>query len=230
MVQKARQYASRGGYKLESGLRTFKLFSQLLGARALDVGASHGGFTDCLLQHGAKHVTAIDVGHGQLREALRANAKVTLLERTNFKSASLQVAPGPFTFFTVDVSHASARSMLRSLAFRLKEGSHGVVLVKPQFELPKELVRHGVVPTKGLRKLAFNRFKKKARLNGFFVHARADCPVHGPAGNIEILAHLEFRGLAAPGAEPFEQPPVPTLTAVPVPMPTEPGAAETEGR
>jgi 23S rRNA (cytidine1920-2'-O)/16S rRNA (cytidine1409-2'-O)-methyltransferase len=221
MTVKPRTYASRGGYKLESGLRTFKLFGELRGARALDIGASHGGFTDCLLQHGARHVTAIDVGHDQLRQALRASDKVTLLEGTNFKTVSLQVSPGPFDFFTVDVSHASARSMLRSLAFRLKAGAHGIVLVKPQFELPQDLVRRGVVKSKGLRKLAFNRFKKKARLTGFFIHARADCPVHGPAGNIEILVHLEFRGLPTAGLEPPEQPPVPTLPAVAVALPDD---------
>ena len=202
-------FASRAGEKLAAALRVFALEPAVRGAAALDVGASHGGFTDCLLRLGASRVTAIDVGHDQMREPLRSDPRVELMERTNFKTLSLKVAPGPFGFFVMDVSFASARSMLRAIAMRVATGTPGIVLVKPQFELPKVLVPGGgVVESKGLRKLAFNRFKKRARERGFEVVARMDSPVAGGSGNVEILVHLVFRG--EPEAAPA---PVPNLSA-----------------
>ena len=191
-------YASRAGEKLAAALRTFQLQKLIRGRVALDVGASHGGFTDCLLRLGAARVTAVDVGYGQMREPLRSDARIELMERTNFKTLSLRIAPGPFGFFVVDVSFASARSMLRAIAMRVEPGTPGVVLVKPQFELPKVLVPDGgVIESKNLRKLAFNRFKKKARERGFRVVARMDSPVAGGSGNVEILAYLIFDGMPA---------------------------------
>lgn len=188
-----RPLASRGGLKLAAALRDLGL--DVRGLVALDVGASTGGFTDCLLRAGAAHVTAVDVGHGQMREELRGDARVTLHERTNFRTLPPRLLPGPFDVFVVDVSFASARSMMRSVALRLRPGAHGIVLVKPQFELPQELVpAGGVVQSKNLRKLAFNRFKKKAVALGFEVLARMDSPVPGGEGNVEILAHLVWRG------------------------------------
>src|SRR5262245_55173998 len=120
----------RGGLKLEAALDGFGL--SVAGATALDVGASTGGFTDVLLERGAARVTAIDVGHGQLHGKLRGDPRVESLEGTNFKTLALDVAPGPYDLFVVDVSFVAARSMLRSLAFRLRAGAAGVVLLKPQ--------------------------------------------------------------------------------------------------
>lgn len=197
--------ASRAGLKLQAALDRFGV--AVAGARALDVGASHGGFTDLLLRRGALHVTAVDVGHGQMREPLRSDPRVTLLERSNFRTLPLRMAPGPFDLFVMDVSFASARSMMRPIALRVCPGAVGVVLVKPQFELPKELVPPGgVVQSKGLRKLAFNRFKKKAAEQGFAVVGRMDSPVPGAAGNVEILAVLRYEGAPVPDPDPAAHP------------------------
>lgn len=196
-----RPYASRGGEKLAAALDAFRLRGRVRGAQALDVGASHGGFTDVLLRAGAAHVVAVDVGHDQMREPLRSDPRVTLLERTDFKKLPPRIAPGPYDFFVVDVAFVAARSMLRGIALRARVGAEGVVLVKPQFELPKALVpRGGVVESQNLRKFAFDRFKAKARKLGFQVLARQDAPIAGAAGNLEILVHLAFEGLPARGA------------------------------
>ena len=134
---------SRGGRKLEAALSRFALAAEVRGASAVDVGASTGGFTDALLRHGARHVVAVDSGHDQLDARLRGDERVENLEGTNWTTLSLSLAPGPFDFFTVDVSFVAARTMLRGLAFRLRDGAHGVVLVKPQFELPERRLRAG---------------------------------------------------------------------------------------
>src|SRR5512140_3016047 len=153
---------TRGGRKLEAALGAFGLPSRVRGCRAIDVGASTGGFVSVLLDGGAAQVTAVDVGHGQLLPALAKDRRVTSLERTDFKTLSLAVAPGPFDFFTVDVSFVAGRSMLRGLAFRLRPGAEGVVLVKPQFELPSQLVKDGKVDAPELRKRALDAFASKA--------------------------------------------------------------------
>ena len=132
---------SRAAGKLGAALERFGLAAAVAGARAVDVGASTGGFTETLLRHGAAHVVAVDVGHGQLAAPLRADARVTSMEGVDWKRLSLHEAPGPFDFFTVDVSFVAARNMLRGLAFRLRPGAQGVVLVKPQFELADRQVR-----------------------------------------------------------------------------------------
>jgi putative N6-adenine-specific DNA methylase len=195
--------ASRAAGKLEAALRLFGLAERVRGARAVDVGASRGGFTETLLVGGAAHVLAVDVGHGQLHPRLRADARVTSLEDTDWKTLPLGVAPGPFDVFVVDVSFVAARSMLRGLAFRLRPGAEGVVLVKPQFELPKGKARAARGDDPSARREAVSRFTAKAQALGFTVVAVADSPVHGASGTIEVLAHLRFEGrsaaLPAPG-------------------------------
>ena len=188
---------TRGGRKLEAAFAHFKLAAAVRGADALDLGASTGGFVAVLFEQGARHVTAIDVGHGQLLAHLARDRRVTSLERTDFKTLSLDVAPGPFDFFTVDVSFVAARSMLRGLAFRLRPGAQGVVLVKPQFELPSHLVKHGKVDAVELRKRAVESFRAKAERLGFALLGSLDSPVAGGSGTIEILAHLRFAGRPA---------------------------------
>jgi putative N6-adenine-specific DNA methylase len=197
------KHVGRGGLKLEAAVIHFGLSARLQGARAIDVGAGTGGFTEVLLTHGAAHVTAVDVGHGQLHQSLRADARVTSLEGVNWKSLTLSEAGGPFDAFSVDVSFVAARNMLRGLAFRLRPGAEGVVLVKPQFELPDRLVRGGDVTDPALRARALARFKDKAAGLGFSVLGSIDSPVAGGSGTVEILAHLRFEGrpaaLPAPG-------------------------------
>lgn len=185
---------TRGGRKLEAAVSHFELAARVRGASALDVGASTGGFVSVLLEHGANHVTAIDVGHGQLAGELARDRRVTSLERADFKTLSLDVAPGPFDFFTVDVSFVAARSMLRGLAFRLRAGAEGVVLVKPQFELPSHLVKDGKVDAPELRKRAVDSFRAKAERLGFELRGLVDSPVAGGSGTVEILALLRFAG------------------------------------
>jgi putative N6-adenine-specific DNA methylase len=172
----------------------FGLAGAIRGARAVDVGASTGGFTQTMLAHGAAHVVAVDNGHGQLVPALRDDARVTSMEGVDWKRLSLDEAPGPFDFFTVDVSFVAARNMLRGLAFRLRDGAEGVVLVKPQFELPARQVREGRVDDENLRRVALDKVMTKAKALGFTVVAHADSPVAGGSGTIEILAHLRFVG------------------------------------
>jgi putative N6-adenine-specific DNA methylase len=188
---------SRAGRKLEAALARFDLDGAVRGARAVDVGASTGGFTEALLAHGAASVLAVDVGHDQLHESLRADARVTSLERTDWRRLSLDVAEGPFDFFTVDVSFASARNMLRGLAFRLRPGAQGVVLVKPQFELPDRRIKAAGVDDPNLRREAVDKVRGRAEALGFALIAHADSPVAGESGTVEILAHLRFGGRPA---------------------------------
>jgi putative N6-adenine-specific DNA methylase len=171
----------------------FGLAAQVRGGRAVDVGASTGGFVAVLLRCGAAHVTAVDVGHSQLDPGLAADARVESRENTDWKTLSLDLIPGPFDFFTVDVSFVAARNMLRSLAFRLRNGAEGVVLVKPQFELPSHLVKGGRVDDSALRERALAAFRKKAEALGFELLEHMDSPVPGASGTVEILVHLRFR-------------------------------------
>jgi putative N6-adenine-specific DNA methylase len=188
---------SRAAGKLEAAIARFALGGAVAGARAVDVGASTGGFTQTLLAHGAAHVTAVDVGHGQLAAALRADARVTSMEGVDWKRLTLHEAPGPFDFFTVDVSFVAARNMLRGLAFRLRPGAVGVVLVKPQFELADKQVKGGRVDDENLRRAALDKVRKKAEALGFSLEGHADSPVAGGSGTIEILACLRFAGRPA---------------------------------
>ncbi|HET6148357.1 MAG TPA: SAM-dependent methyltransferase [Polyangia bacterium] len=200
---------SRGGRKLDAALRLFGLQAEVRGARVVDVGASKGGFTEALLRHGARQVVAVDAGRDQLDARLRRDARVESLEGTDWKTLSLSRAPGPFDFFTVDVSFVAARNMLRGLAFRLRAGAHGVMLVKPQFELGERRLRAGkdpggAVDDPELRRAALARVTEKARGLGFTLIAHADSPVAGGSGTVEVLAHLRFDGRPAALPQPGE--------------------------
>jgi putative N6-adenine-specific DNA methylase len=185
----------RGGLKLEAAFDLFPI--DVRGARALDIGASTGGFTEALLKHGAAQVTAVDVGKGQLHESLRNDARVTNLEGVDWKKLPLSVAPGPFDFFSVDVSFVAARSMLRGLAFRLRDGAEGVILVKPQFELPSHQVKKGHVSDENLRREALREVREKGEALGFELLKSIDSPVAIESGTVEMLAHFRFRGRTA---------------------------------
>jgi putative N6-adenine-specific DNA methylase len=196
---------SRAGGKLEAALDRFGLAAAVRAAQAVDVGASTGGFTEVLLAHGAAHVVAVDVGHGQLAAGLRADPRVTSMEGADWKRLPLSEAPGPFDFFTVDVSFVAARNMLRGLAFRLRPGAAGVVLVKPQFELPDRQVRDGRVDDPNLRAAALDKVRRKAEALGFSLLDHADSPVAGGSGTVEILTHLRFEGRPAALPQPGER-------------------------
>jgi putative N6-adenine-specific DNA methylase len=195
----------RGGRKLAAALKGFRLAERVRDSQAIDVGASTGGFTEKLLAAGARSVMAIDVGRDQLHAHLRKDVRVLSLEGADFKTLPLRTAAGPFDFFTVDVSFVAARNMLRSLAFRLAPGAEGVVLIKPQFELPDKRVRRGEVSDPTLRGEAVRRFTRKAIALGFEVAATLDSPVPGGSGTVEIFAHLRFRERSAALPRPGEQ-------------------------
>ena len=186
-------YVSRGGRKLEAALDTFGV--DPAGLRCLDVGASTGGFTDCLLQRGAISVLAVDVGRGQLHQRLREDPRVTCMERTNARD--LPVLP-PLDLFVVDVSFISLRKVLPSVASRLPARTPGVVLLKPQFEAgPADVPRGGVVRDEAVRRRVLDEFRRWALDEGWEVLESTDSAVTGDRGNREMVVHLR----APAGAE-----------------------------
>ena len=196
-LDRARQktWVGRGALKLLAAIEQFGIADRFAWKRVLDVGASTGGFTEVVLHFGASHVTAIDVGFGQMVDSLRHDRRVELLERTHFKTVSLSVAPGPFDFFVTDVSFMASRTLLKPLGKRIAPGTIGVILLKPQFELPDSLLpKGGVVASRNLRKFALNRFRRKADALGFEILDRMDSPIHGGEGNVEMLLLMRFNG------------------------------------
>ncbi len=179
-------YVSRGGRKLEAALRDFAI--DVTGLRCLDVGASTGGFSDCLLQRGAASVLAVDVGRGQLHQRLREDARVTVLERTNARA--LPPLP-PLDFFVADVSFISLRKVLPSVADRLPARSSGLALLKPQFEAgPADVPRGGVVRDEAVRARVRDDFRAWARGQGWEVPGVVDSAVPGDRGNRELFVRL----------------------------------------
>jgi 23S rRNA (cytidine1920-2'-O)/16S rRNA (cytidine1409-2'-O)-methyltransferase len=189
-------YVSRGGLKLQGALDAFAL--DVGGCVALDVGASTGGFTDCLLQRGARHVIAVDVGYGQLAWRLRQDPRVTCVERTNARrldGAALAAVAGqaawPPTLAVVDVSFISLTLVLPAVAALLGEGRPIVALIKPQFEAGRgDIGKGGVVRDPAARQRAIARVLDWARERRFVVEGEIDSPVAGPQGNVEHLALL----------------------------------------
>jgi 23S rRNA (cytidine1920-2'-O)/16S rRNA (cytidine1409-2'-O)-methyltransferase len=189
------RYVSRGGHKLEHALRHFEL--DVRGHRCLDLGASTGGFTDCLLQQGAASVHAVDVGHGQLSWRLRNDPRVVVLERTNARSLTPEQLGGtpPFDLAVADCSFISLRLILPPIPRLLRAGGHIVALVKPQFEAGKEEVDRGAGvitdPLIHARVIASLEAFVGRELPGLAWRGVTESPLRGPAGNKEFLAHLE---------------------------------------
>lgn len=190
---------SRGGGKLAGALDDFGM--DVTGLRCLDIGASTGGFTDCLLQRGAQSVVAIDVGRGQLHEKLRQDPRVTLLEKTNARTLEAGSLPEPVDLVVVDVSFISLRLLLAPLA-AASGGAPILALVKPQFEVGKEHVgKGGVVNDDGLRAEAARAVAACGAALGYEVVGQADSRVAGPKGNREIFLRLA-RPDVAPASDP----------------------------
>ena len=182
-------YVSRGGLKLEKAMATFPI--DLHGAVCADIGASTGGFTDCMLQNGAEKVYAVDVGYGQLAWKLRSDPRVVCLERTNARYLTHEQVPDALDFASVDVSSISLKLILPPLCGLLKDGGHAACLVKPQFEAGREKVgKKGVVREPKIHLEVVERFLDNAREAGFTVKGMTFSPIKGPEGNIEYLAHL----------------------------------------
>lgn len=185
-----RRFVSRGGEKLVGALEDLGI--QVDGLLCLDVGASTGGFTDCLLQRGARGVVAVDVGYGQLDARLRGDPRVRVLERTNARYLTADVLPdGPLDLVTVDASFISARLLLPRLA-ELAPQAAFLVLVKPQFEVGRGQVgKGGVVRDDALRAEAVEAVRRVAEERGLEERGRAESRVAGPRGNREIFLYLE---------------------------------------
>ena len=180
-------YVSRGGLKLEAALDAFGL--DVAGWVAADVGASTGGFTDCLLQRGAARVYAIDVGYGQLAWTLRQNPRLVVMERTNVRF--LESLPEPVDLATVDVSFIGLELVLPIVCGWLKPQGHIVALVKPQFEAGRKQVgKGGVVRDPAVHRQVLTRLTGWALERGLHVLGLIPSPITGPKGNVEFLLHL----------------------------------------
>ncbi len=185
----ALKYVSRGGLKLEKAMQTWPITLQ--DKICMDVGASTGGFTDCMLQNGAVKVYAVDVGYGQLAWSLRSDERVVCLERTNARYLNHEIIPDEPDFSSVDVSFISLKLILPAIASVLRDGGHVVCLIKPQFEAGKEKVgKKGVVRDPQVHLEVLENFLIHAKESGFTVIDLTYSPIRGPEGNIEYLGYL----------------------------------------
>jgi 23S rRNA (cytidine1920-2'-O)/16S rRNA (cytidine1409-2'-O)-methyltransferase len=184
-------YVSRGGLKLAKGLDSFAI--DPTGQTALDIGASTGGFSDVLLRRGAARIYAIDVGYGQLAWSIRQDPRVVVLERHNVRTIELAVVPEPCDLAVIDVSFISLTQVLSRVAELLRPplGKPIVALVKPQFEVGRELVgKGGVVRDPEIRRSAVDKVRGWATAHGFVAGQDVESPITGPAGNVEYLLLL----------------------------------------
>ena len=182
-------YVSRGGLKLEKALRNFGVKPE--GYVCSDSGASTGGFTDCLLQQGAKKVFAIDVGYGQLDWKIRSDERVVVMERTNIRYVTPEDLGEPLDLSVIDVSFISLKIVLPTIKTLLKPTGQVLCLIKPQFEAGKEKVgKKGVVREPDTHKEVLDSFVDTATELGFKILGLTFSPVKGPEGNIEFLSHL----------------------------------------
>lgn len=183
------KYVSRGGLKLEKAVQAFGL--DLTGKITMDIGASTGGFTDCMLQNGAVKVYAIDVGYGQLDWKLRNDERVVNLERTNVRYITTEQVPDAVDFFSVDVCFISLELVLPAVRPLLKENAEAVCLIKPQFEAGRERVgKNGVVRDKQVHKDVIRKIIDHCLHNGYDVLDLDYSPIKGPEGNIEYLLYI----------------------------------------
>ena len=184
------KYVSRGGLKLEKAMESFPI--NLDGCICMDIGASTGGFTDCMLQNGAKKVYSIDVGYGQLAWKLRSDDRVVNLERTNFRYVTREQIPEEIDFASVDVSFISLKLILPVMYTLLKDKGQAVCLIKPQFEAGRENVgKKGVVRDPAVHENVIKTIVEFAAGQSFKVLGLEHSPVKGPEGNIEYLMYLE---------------------------------------
>jgi 23S rRNA (cytidine1920-2'-O)/16S rRNA (cytidine1409-2'-O)-methyltransferase len=192
-VEESPRYVSRGGEKLEGALRAFAI--DVTGLDVLDVGASTGGFTDALLQHGAAHVTALDVGYGQLAWRVRQDPRVTVVDRTNFRTLADDAFPAGFDLIVVDASFISLRTIVGRAVAYLRENGAIVALVKPQFEAGRERIGGGgVVRDPAVHSAVLREVRDAVRARGVRVVRAAVSPLKGPAGNVEFFYELHRDG------------------------------------
>ena len=183
-------YVSRGGLKLEKAMAECPI--ELNGCICGDIGASTGGFSDCMLQTGASKVYSVDVGYGQLAWKLREDPRVVCMERTNARYLTHEQIPDELDFASIDVSFISLKLILPAVADVLKDGGYVASLVKPQFEAGREKVgKKGVVRDPAVHKEVLEHYLEHAREAGFGVLGLTYSPIRGPEGNIEYLGFLQ---------------------------------------
>lgn len=184
------KYVSRGGLKLEKAVKSFNL--SLNDCICADIGASTGGFTDCMLQNGARKVYSIDVGYGQLAWKLRTDERVVNLERTNFRYVTSEQIPDRLDFASVDVSFISLSLIIPVMRNLLRDGGTAVCLIKPQFEAGKENVgKKGVVRDKAVHIAVIEKIVNIIKENKFSLLGLDFSPIKGPEGNIEYLCYIQ---------------------------------------
>ncbi len=187
---KALPYVSRGGLKLEKAMQCWPI--HLEGAVCADIGASTGGFTDCMLQNGARKVYAVDVGYNQLDYRLRTHPQVVCMERTNARYLTPEQIPDPLDFASIDVSFISLKLIFPALYGLLRQGGEIACLIKPQFEAGREKVgKKGVVRDPAVHQEVLEHFLTHAKENHFTVLGITYSPIRGPEGNIEYLGYLK---------------------------------------
>ena len=195
-IKQPLRYVSRGGLKLEKALQVFDV--DVSGKTALDVGASTGGFTDCLLQHGARHVYAVDVGYGQLAWKLRRDSRVCVIERLNARGMDPSLFDLPVEICVVDVSFISLRTVLPAVKRCVEAGSDVILLIKPQFEAGREHVnKGGVVRNSRVHVNVVRSLVQFVEEMGMSVLGITYSPIRGPAGNIEYLLWINEDGSGA---------------------------------
>lgn len=182
-------FVSRGGFKIEKAIQSLNL--DVTDMLCLDVGASTGGFTDCLLQHGASRVYAIDVGYGQLDWKLRQDPRVVVIERTNIRYATEELLPEPFDLISIDVSFISLKIVIPVVKKFLKNDGKILALIKPQFEVGKHQVgKGGVVKNPELHQTVIERLSDFFSDTGFKIGPVIPSPILGPKGNKEFIIYL----------------------------------------
>lgn len=187
-------FASRGGIKLEAALQAFEV--DVSGLECLDVGASTGGFTDCLLQNGASHVYAVDVGYGQLAWHLRNDARVTVIERANIRYLPPERIPSPLDITVIDVSFISLKIVVLSVLKFLKGGASIIALIKPQFEVGKgKIGKGGVVRDTALHTTVIEDLTSYFQAKGLRKESIIPSPITGPKGNKEFFIHLKYSNI-----------------------------------
>jgi len=191
-----RRFVGRGGEKLDHALGVFQI--AVAGRTAVDVGASTGGFTDCLLQHGASRVVAIDVGIGQLDWRLRADPRVLSLEKRDIRTTTVEDVGGPVDLIAIDVAFISVTKVLPAVVKLVRSRGDIIALVKPQFEVGPNLARRGVVRDVTVHRTVLNRVLEDASAMGLVPIAATYSPLAGPEGNLEFFVHLRPEG--QPGA------------------------------
>ncbi len=185
-------YVSRGGLKLEKALTAFDI--RVDDWICLDVGASTGGFTDCLLQHGARKVFAVDVGYGQFAWHLRNDPRVNLIERTNIRHLPLESIPSPVDLVVIDVSFISLKIVVPAILKFLKSGSMVIALIKPQFEVGKGKVgKGGVVRDSLLHRTVIQDLSEFFEKLNFIPQPAVPSPIKGPKGNLEFLVAMPYQ-------------------------------------